>query len=86
MPLYTYVTTYKGAVHIAQSRRSNFKGWPDWFSNLPPNALADLPPALRQKLPYQGDFEPLPNQERVWRKSIAVGDAEITVIAVETRG
>jgi len=42
MPLYTYVTTYKGAAYVVQGRRSNFKGFPVWFENLPASALPAL--------------------------------------------
>ncbi len=87
MPLYTYVTTYKGSTHIAQGRHSNFKGFATWIANLPANALPELTPALRKEIdPYRGDFEPVPNQEKVWRKSLTIGDGELIVIAVETKG
>jgi hypothetical protein len=87
MPLYTYVTTYKGATYVAQGRHSNFKGFATWIADIPDKALPELTPALRKQLnPYQGDFDPLPNQERVWRKSLMVGGSELTVVAVETKG
>lgn len=87
MPLYTYVTNYKGATHIAQGRHSNFKGFATWIANIPDQALPALTPTLRKEIdPYRGDFDPVPNQERVWRKSLIVGGSELTVIAVETKG
>jgi hypothetical protein len=87
MPLYTYVTTYKGASYVTQGRGSNFKGFPIWLAEMPATALPGLTPALRKELnPYQGDFEPVPNREHVWRKSLLVGGSELTVIVVETKG
>jgi len=87
MPLYTYVTAYKGSVHVAQGRHGNFKGFPTWFANLPANALPELTPTLRKNInPYRGDFEPIQNQERVWRESLMIGDSELTVVAIETKG
>jgi hypothetical protein len=86
MPLYTYVTSYKGAVHVSQGRHSNFKGFATWLNNLPPNALPALTPNLRKDIaPYWGDFEPLPNVARAWKKAIQIGDAELTVVAIETK-
>ena len=87
MPLYTYVTSYKGAVHVSQGRHSNFKGFPTWLDNLPLNALPALSPNLRKGIdPYRGDFEPLPSVERAWKKTMQVGDGELTVVAIETKG
>ena len=85
MPLYTYVTTYKGASYVAQDRRSNFKGFPGWIQEMPANALPGLTPALRKELnPYQGDFESVPNRQNVWRKSLIVGGSELVVLAIQT--
>lgn len=87
MPLYTYVTSYKGSVHVSQGRHSNFKGFATWLNSLPPNALPALTPELRKRIdPYRGDFDRLPNMERAWRKTVQVGDGELTVVAVETKG
>jgi hypothetical protein len=82
MPLYTYVTSYKGAVHVSQGRHSNFKGFPTWLNSLPPSTLPALTPDLRKGIdPHRGDFEPLPNVERAWRRTIQVGDG----VVVETK-
>jgi len=35
--------------------------------------------------PFQ-HFDSLPNMERVWRKTMQVGEGELTVVAVETKG
>jgi len=86
MPLYTYVTSYKGAVHVSQGRHSNFKGFPTWLNSLPPSTLPALTPDLRKGIdPHRGDFEPLPNVERAWRRTIQVGDGVLTVVVVETK-
>jgi len=86
MPLYTYVTSYKGAVHVSQGRHSNFKGFPTWLNSLPPSTLPGLTPDLRKGIdPHRGDFEPLPNVERAWRRTIQVGDGVLTVVVVETK-
>ena len=90
MPLYTYVTAYKGATYIAQGRHSNFKGFvSSWTTGIPSGALPGLTPSLMKELSeksYRGDFEAVPNRENVWRKSLAVGGSEFVVIAVETKG
>jgi hypothetical protein len=86
MPLYTYVTCYRGATYIAQKRRSNFKGWPDWATDLPDDAF---PPALRQELShkvYEGSFDAVPNRMRVWRKALILSGSELVVVAIETVG
>jgi len=87
MPLYTYVTIYKGASYVAQGRRSNFKGFPIWFQDMPVNALPDLTPALRKQVnPYDGTFVPVPNRQHVWRKTLLVGGSELVVIVIQTDG
>lgn len=85
MPLYTYVTAYKGATYVTQKRRSNFKGWPDWLTEMPANALPGLTPALRKGLdPYSGTFVEVPNRRHVWKKTMAVGGADLVVVAIQT--
>jgi hypothetical protein len=87
MPLYTYIATYKGDTHVAQGRHSNFKGFPTWFANLPASALPGLSQKYRKDLnPYSGDFEPVPNQEKVWKKILVVDGNDLTVVVVETKG
>jgi len=51
MPLYTYIVTYRGRSHVAQARRSNFKGFIDWTQAVP-----DLGPGLKQELAYRAAF------------------------------
>ena len=78
MPLYTYVATYKGMSYIAQRRRSNFQGFGDW--------IEELPPALRKKATKDmfAGFEPVPNRQNVWRKTLMIDGGELVVIAVQT--
>ena len=86
MPLYTYMTTYRGAVHIAQVRHSNFKGFATWITDMPVNALPGLSAEHRKNLnPYAGDFIPVPNQDRVWKKTLAVDGSDLTAVVVETK-
>ena len=78
MPLYTYVAIYKGTSYIAQRRRSNYQGFGDW--------IEALPPALKKKAAqkmYAG-FEPVPDRQRVWRRSQIIDDSELVVIAIQT--
>jgi hypothetical protein len=86
MPLYTYVTVYKGATYVAQARHSNFKGFTDWITGVPANALPDLTPALRRKLnPYDGTFEEVPNRRHVWKKKLMVGGSELVAFVIQTK-
>ena len=79
MPLYTYVSTYKGQSHISQSRRSNPKGFPDWAEVLPQEIRAKLNP-------YDGAFESVPNRLNVWRKTLTIDGSELVVFAIQTDG
>jgi hypothetical protein len=78
MPRYTYVATYRGMSYIAQRRRSNFQGFGDW--------IEELPPMLRKKATKKmfAGFEPVPNRQNVWRKTLMIDDGELVVIAVQT--
>jgi hypothetical protein len=85
VPLYTYLTTYKGASYVAQARRSNFRGFPDWIAEMPANALPGLTLALRKELnPYDGTFEEVPNRQHVWQKKLMIGGSELVVVVVQT--
>jgi hypothetical protein len=77
MPLYTYVTAYKGVIQTAQRRRSNHHGFADWMET--------LPAALRKQVrnPYVG-FEPIPNRERAWCRKQTIDGVELVVIAIQT--
>ncbi len=79
MPLYTYVTVYKGASYTVQARRSNPWGFADW--------LEALPGPLRKQVrrPFSG-FEPIPNRQKAWKKQETVDGDELIVIAIETAG
>ena len=89
MPLYTYIAVYKGTTYVAQGRHSNFKGFPSTWAKIPGGVLPDLTPSLMKELSeksYRGDFDAVPNREKVWRKSLDIGGSEFVVIAVETKG
>ena len=79
MPLYTYVTVHKGVSYVAQGRRSNFQGFSDWMEGLPAALQKDI------GNPYAG-FEPVPNRQHVWRKTLMVDGSELVVIAIKTEG
>lgn len=89
MPLFTYVVTFKGALHVAQGSHSNFTGFVStWVDGIPEGALPGLTPALRKELAdkaYQGTFVPIPNVKHVWRKTIEVGGLPVSVVAVQTQ-
>ena len=80
MPLYTYVTTYKGVNYIAQQRRSNYQGFGDW--------IQPLPEALKKKAAsamYAG-FKSVPNRKNVWQKALIIDESELVVFAIQTAG
>ena len=77
MPLYTYVLHYKGETYVTQRRRSNFQGFADWLEGLPASVRKGI------KHPYAG-FEPVPNRQRVWQRSLMVDDRELVVTAVQS--
>jgi hypothetical protein len=87
MPLYTYVTAYKGATYVAQGRHSNFKGFVStWAAGIPKDVLPGLTSDLRKELSdksYQGTFEEVPNRRHVWRKSLTIGGSDFVVIAIQ---
>ena len=88
MPLYTYIAAFKGATYASQGSYSNFKGFVTAWSDLPPNALPGLTPALKKELAqkaYRGEFLELPNKKRLWRKSIDLNGDEFVVYAVQTQ-
>ena len=80
MPLYTYLSTYRGASYIAQARRSNFHGFVDWIRDMPSGALPEL---TRTNL---RGMDAVANRKNVWRKSVVVEGSELVVIAVQTVG
>ena len=84
MPLYTYVITYRGRTHLAQARRSNFKGFADWATVIP-----DLGSTLQRELgeaAYRAEFAAVPNRKNVWKASLALGGDDLTVHAIQTDG
>jgi hypothetical protein len=88
MPLYTYLSSFKGATCVTQDRRSNFRGFVNaWTSELPANALPALTPSLRKELgakAYGGEFAEVPNRKNVWRKVIDLSGEEFVVYAIQT--
>ena len=83
MPLYTYVISFNGSTHIAQSSHSNFRGFINWVEAIP-----NLTPALRQELAhkaYCGEFSAIENKKHVWKKSIEVNGSELVVHAIQTQ-
>ena len=86
MPLYTYVTTYRGGSYVAQGRRSNPSGFADWIRDKPASALPELKTSSLTAGILYGEFEAMPNRKNVWRKSVTVEGSELLVIAVQTAG
>lgn len=87
MPLYTYITAFKGATYASQGSCSNFKGFVTAWSNVPANALPGLTPALKKELAqkaYRGEFLAVENKRHLWRKSIDLNGEEFVVYAVQT--
>ena len=86
MPLYTYILGFRGSLHAAQGRHSNFKGFvSSWATNIPDGALPGLTPALKKELnAYSGTWEEVPNRTHVWKKTVKVGGEDLTVYAVQT--
>ena len=84
MPLYTYVILYKGATYVSQARRSNFQGFGDWAAEIPTNAL---PASQRKQVLDQmyGGFEEVPNRTNVWKKTLIIGNAEVAIVAIQTK-
>jgi hypothetical protein len=88
MPLYTYILSFKGCLHAAQGRHSNFKGFvSSWFDAIPNNALPGLSLVSKKEMnPYSGEWEEVANRTHVWRKAVKVGNDELVVFAVQTDG
>lgn len=88
MPLFTYIVSYMGATHVAQGSHSNFTGFAmTWAANIPVSALPALTSPLRKQLEqraYQGAFAAQSGATNVWRKTLEIGGAEMTVYAVQT--
>ncbi len=53
MPLYTYVISFKGSTHVAQSSHSNFRGFINWVESIP-----NLSPTLKQELAQHPKAKP----------------------------
>ena len=88
MPLYTYITAFKGATYASQGSYSNFKGFVSAWADLPANALPGLTPSLKKELAhkaYRDEFIEVPNKKYLWRKSIDLDGEEFVVYAVQTQ-
>ncbi len=89
MPLYTYVASYRGAIHAEQGRFSNYTGFaPGLLGKLPDGALPGLTPALRNDLvreAYICQWSAVSNRTHLWRTSFDVGGHEMVVYAIETK-
>jgi hypothetical protein len=89
MPLYTYVVSFKGSLHINQGSHSNYKGFVStWCSNIPTGALPGLTSVLQRELvgkAYRDEFLPVLNAKNIWEKTIEIGGSELVVVAVQTQ-
>ena len=86
MPLYTYILGFRGSLHAAQGRHSNFKGFvSSWATNIADGALPGFTPAMKKELnAYSGAWEEVPNRTHVWKKTVKVGGEDLIVYAVQT--
>ncbi|HEY0014211.1 MAG TPA: hypothetical protein VGB79_15315 [Allosphingosinicella sp.] len=90
MPLYTYISSYRGGVHAEQGRYSNFKGFASGVSSqIPEAALPGLTPALRKELAekaYRCEWVAVPGRSGLWKSAFALGGSDFVVHVVETAG
>lgn len=88
MPLYTYVSSYRGLLHVEQGRFSNFKGFASGaLSNIPDGALPGLTPALRAEMAEKAcrcEWQAAPNRRNVWRTAFPLGGCDFVILAVQT--
>lgn len=87
MPLYTYVVSFKGASHVVQSRRSNFRGSGDWSKPLIDGVACGLTPSERNELAqhmYSAAFEPVAAVRDTWKAAVRLSGGVVTVYAVRT--
>jgi len=88
VPLYTYIVTFKGSVHIAQGSHRNFTGFiSTWASGISEGTFSTMTPVQRKELTnraYEGKFEIVSGVSHVWRKSINIGGSDCVVVAVQT--
>jgi hypothetical protein len=88
MPLDTYISTYKGGVHITQGNHSNFNGFVStWCSNIPQGVFPGFNQSLQKELidkAYKENFLEISNVKKTWKKTLLIGKSEFTVIAVQT--
>lgn len=86
MPLYTYVTTYRGSSYVAQARRSNHHGFGDWIIDKPKSALPELRMSALGAADLYGPMNTVPNKKHVWTKTIVIDGSELVVVAIQTVG
>ncbi len=90
MPLYTYISSYRGALHAEQGRYSNFKGFASAaLSQIPEDALPGLTPALRKELAekaYRCKWAAVPNRSGLWQAAFPLGGSDFVVHVVQTVG
>jgi hypothetical protein len=90
MPLYTYISSYRGSLHAEQGRYSNFKGFASGaFSQIPEGALPGLTSALRKELAekaYRCEWVAVPNRSGLWKAAFPLGGSDFVVHVVQTQG
>ena len=88
MPLYTYISSYRGSLHVVQGRYSNFKGFASGaLSDIPEGAMPRLTQKLRTEMgerAHRCEWEPVPNRRNVWRAAFPLGGSEFAVHVVQT--
>jgi hypothetical protein len=88
MPLYTYISSFRGSLHAEQGRYSNFKGFASGaLSKMPEGALPGLTPVLRKEMGEKAlrcEWEAVPNRRNLWRTAFTLGGADFVVHVVQT--
>jgi len=89
MPLYTYVLSYGGRLHVVQDSRSNFKGFAgSLLDDHAANSLGGLSDAVRQEaaaLLYRVDWHKADGLAAVWRGGFDLRGKPFDVIAIDTK-
>lgn len=88
MPLYTYISSYRGALHAEQGRYSNFKGFASAaLSRMAEGSLPGLTPTLRREMgeaAHRCEWEAVPNRRNVWRTAFLLGGSDFVIHVVQT--
>lgn len=89
MPLYTYVISYGGRLHVTQDSRSNFKGFAALLMDSQAGkSLGGMSEAIRNEATeslHRADWSAIEGAAGVWRTSFTLQGTPFDVIATDTR-